>query len=303
MSAPSAAAPCQASPTDPSADRDALALPNLTVVLRLVQILLTYGRHLADTFDRRSTSAGFHLIARLFGTSNTAVILAHIRRGILRAAALHHVLLKRAASGRDLVRPSRQVGQKPQSEQSDTDQAIPSELAPASAPRKRKSHPRPAWRDDWLDGVADPLDPCHLPKFEDLLKEVSRDPLGRSLGKICADLGIGPRLCQSQFWTDLFITMARYDGSPGTYDVHRWRREQHFEEEQDRHPTMDLTWPPVDFTSGRTDIIRVMGFFIGEPPVEPALILPPEPPSWVRRPSAASAPPETPEAPQATGPP
>ncbi|HUB43382.1 MAG TPA: hypothetical protein VMB73_28540, partial [Acetobacteraceae bacterium] len=71
-------------------------MPNLSVVLRVVTILLTYGRHLADTFDRRSASAGFHLIARHFGTSNTGVILAHIRRGILRAAALHHVLLKRA---------------------------------------------------------------------------------------------------------------------------------------------------------------------------------------------------------------
>ncbi|HUB49541.1 MAG TPA: hypothetical protein VMB73_31600, partial [Acetobacteraceae bacterium] len=86
----------QASPTDPVQDRNAAALPNLAIVLRVVTILLTYGRHLAETFDRRAASAGFHLIARHFGTSNTAVILAHIRRGILRAAALHHVLLKRA---------------------------------------------------------------------------------------------------------------------------------------------------------------------------------------------------------------
>jgi hypothetical protein len=299
----------QASPTDPSADRDAPALPNLSVVLRVVTILLTYGRHLADTFDRRSASAGFHLIARHFGTSNTGVILAHIRRGILRAAALHHVLLKRAERGRDLVRPSHQPRRKPQAEQSAADQAIP----PEPAPRKRNPHPRPSWRDDWLDGAADPLDPCHLPKFEDLVKEVRRTPYGRTLGKIYADLGIAPALSQAPYWNDLFLAMLRYGGSPGLYDLHRWRREQHFEQQQDSNPTMDLTWPPLDVGGGRSDIIRVMGFFIGEPPVEPVLILPPEPPPWIRRKSAAPAapsepatppaPPTTSGAPEATGPP
>src|ERR1700758_5641968 len=129
--------PCQASPTDPSADRDAPALPNLSVVLRVVTILLTYGRHLAETFDRRAASAGFHLIARHFGTSNTAVILAHIRRGILRAAALHHVLLKRAESGRDLTIPKprgrRRKPPAPPAADADADAATPDPAAAAQA--------------------------------------------------------------------------------------------------------------------------------------------------------------------------
>jgi len=41
--------------------------------------------------------------AKPFGTADAAIILAHVRRGILRAAALHQMLLARVARGRDLV--------------------------------------------------------------------------------------------------------------------------------------------------------------------------------------------------------
>jgi len=299
----------QAVPTDPSADRDATALPNLSVVLRLVTILLTYGRHLAETFDLRSASPGFHLIARHFGTSNTAVILAHIRRGILRAAALHHVLLKRAERGRDIVRPSRRPRQKPQAAQPDANADAATASEPAPTRKKRNPHPLPAWRDHWLHNAPNPLDPALLPNFEDLVKEVSRTPYGRTLGKIYADLGIAPALSQAPYWNDLFLAMLRYGGSPGTYDLYRWRREQHFEEEQDRNPTMDLSWPPPDVRGGRSDILQVMGFLIGEPPVEPPALLPREDPPWIRRKptpaaSPAKAPPPAPRKPPgSTGPP
>jgi len=296
--------PRRACPTDPLKDRDAPALPNLSQILRLVQILLTYGRHLADTFDRRSTSPGFHLIARHFGTDRPAVILAHIRRGILRAAALHHVLLHRAARGRDLTMPPLRIRLKPQAPQPAADQAHLPEPEPQPA---RKRTPRPSWRDDWLDNVEDPLDPRHLPTFEDLLKEVRRRPIGRTLGDIYADLGIAPALSLASFWNDLFLAMMHYGGSPAVYDIRRWRREQHFVEEQDRLPTMDLLWPPADVGGSRRDTIRVLGFFIGEPPVEPTLILPPEPPPWVRPAPAApreqGTSPEATAVPEATGPP
>jgi hypothetical protein len=330
----------QASPTDPSQDRNATALPNLTIVLRLVTILLTYGRHLAETFDRRAASAGFHLIARHFGTSNTAVILAHIRRGILRAAALHHVLLKRAESGRDLTIPKRRAlrRKQPAPPAADADAATPTDAdaatpadaaaaaqaapadaaaaaqanpalaaasAPQPAPRAPKPPPLPAWRDHWLHNAPDPLAPHLQPSFEDLVKQARRDPYGVTLGKIYADLGIAPALSQAPFWNQLFVTMLRYNGSPGYYDLYRWRREQHFEQEQDSRPTMDLSWPPADVGGGRRDILQVMGFLIGEPPVEPPELLPPEPVPWAR-----GAPPAAPRAqrkptarPAATGPP
>ena len=282
---------------NPTTTPDPAALPNLTTVLRLVQILLTYGRHLAETFDRRSTSPGFHLIARHFGTSSAAVILAHIRRGILRAAALHHVLTQRAASGRDLTIPPLRVRLKPQPAAADP------ASTPAEAPKPKRPS-RPSWRDDWLDNVENPLDPIHLPKFEDLVKQATRRPVGLSLADICADLGVAPALCQVSFWNDLFLVMMHYEGNPAIQLVRRWRREQHFQEEQDRLPTMDQSWPPVDVGGGRRDIIRVMGFFIGEPPVEPPLILAPEPPPWVHPSPAASAARSAPgNPPESTGPP
>ena len=94
-------------PAPPKPDRTTTTPlpPNLAAVLAVVQILLAYGRHLAETFPRRSAAPGFHLIAKAFGTSRAAFILAHIRRGILRAAALERLLLARAARGRDLTLP------------------------------------------------------------------------------------------------------------------------------------------------------------------------------------------------------
>ena len=298
----------QASPSDPAADRDAAALPNLTLVLHVVQILLAYGRHLVETFDSRAAAGGFHLIAKHFGTSKPAVILAHIRRGVLRAAALHHVLLQRATTGRDLTLPPYHPHRPRKAPQAAAGQAD----SPASepSPRKRNPSPRCSWRDEMLDNAPDPLDPRLLPTFEDLLKEVRRRPIGRTVGDICTDLGIGPRLCHSKFWNDLFFVTLRYNGSPGIYDVRRWRREQQFEQEQDRFPTMDLSWPPLDVGGGRRDILQVMGFLIGEPPVEPPDLLPREDPPWIRRPSPAPAArhaqhtPPAPAAPRgATGPP
>ena len=303
----------RAHPTDPPQDRTATtapdALPNLTTILRLVQILLAYGRHLVDTFDRRAAAPGFHLIARAFGTSRAAIILAHLRRGVLRAAALERVLLDRAASGRDLTRPPIRLRLKPPAPNPPAGAAQPAAdptAAPAAPPapqpaqRKRPSHP--SWHDAWLDNVDDPLDPRHLPTFEHLLAQARRRPVGRSLGDIYADLGIAPALCRASFWNDLFLAMLHHGGTPGLYDVHRWRREQHFAQEQDSFPTMDLSWPPVDAGGGRRDTLQVLGFFIGDPPVEPPLILPPEPPPWAQ-PAPAQPEQRMRAAPPATGPP
>ena len=265
--------PCQASPTDPPTDRDARALPaNLAHVLRIVQILLTYGRHLADTFARRSAAPGFHLIARHFGTSRPAIILAHIRRGILRAAALERVLLERAARGRDLtIRPPR-VRIRP---------AVPKSAAqpatnPPDPPAAPKPKPIPSWHDDWLDNVADPLDPRHLPTFEHLLAQARRRPIGRSISDICGDLGIAPSLSHAPFWNDLFNAIMYHGGNPAIWDLRRWRREMEFVKAQDRSPTMDLSWPKLEAGPGRGHVIQVLGFFTGQDPVEPPLILPPQ---------------------------
>ena len=270
-------------PPSPQADRDAADLPaNLAKVLHVVQILLSYGRHLAASFERRANAPGFHIIARAFGTSNAAVILAHIRRGILRAAALQHVLLRRAGSGRDLIIPPLRIRHKAAPPAADT----PPAAEPGAARRARRRHPRPSWRDDWLDGAADPLDPRHQPNFADLLAEVRRRPIGRTLGDICADLGIAPGLCLASFWNDLFSTVLHYDGSPAVYEIRRWRREQAFAEEQDCKPTLDQSWPPLDAGGGRAYVVKAVGFFIGEAPVEPTVYGPAADAAYAQRASA-----------------
>ena len=306
-------------PPNPLGDRDATGLPpNLAKVLRVVQILLAYGRHLAATFERRSTSPGFHIIARAFGTGKPAVILAHIRRGILRAAALERLLLDRAARGRDLTLPPVRVRSKPDEPPTAADPATDPAAKPGPAARVRNPRPRPSWRDDWLDGAADPLDPRHQPSFEQLLARARRRPIGRTIGDICADLGIAAELCLGSFWNELFFTMMHYDGSPALYLLRRWRREQSFDQEQDRVGTLDRSWPKIEMGPGRGHIVKVLGFFIGQDPVEPRVIGPaadaplaqrassapaglrPQSP-WVTPPSRRAG--DAPPAPAATGPP
>src|ERR1700734_4406228 len=98
-----AATPCPASPPDPQPDPPARTMPaRIAALLHTVRILLGFGRHLSNTAKDRSASPDFNAIAACFGTGRLSAILAHLQRGLLRAAALERVLLARAASGRDI---------------------------------------------------------------------------------------------------------------------------------------------------------------------------------------------------------
>ena len=97
--------PHPASPPDPPQDQPGKTAPMpeyVAAVLYAVRTLLGYGRHLLDTVQRRATAPTFPTIAAAFGTANLATILAHLNRGLLRAAALERFLLERAATGRDI---------------------------------------------------------------------------------------------------------------------------------------------------------------------------------------------------------
>ena len=95
--------PTPASPPDPPQDQPGSTMPEyIAVVLHAVGILLDYGRHLLATVQHRATAPTFPTIAAAFGTANLATILAHLHRGILRAAALERFLLARATTGRDI---------------------------------------------------------------------------------------------------------------------------------------------------------------------------------------------------------
>ena len=257
MEAAEPTAPGPASPPDPQPDRPGNTMPErIAFVLHAVGILLGYGRHLLDTVRHRAAAPTFTTIAASFGTANLSTILAHLNRGILRATTLEHVLLARAATGHDIdlvesrIRPdeSQPAPAAPQAEP-------PAAPAAARKPTSRRSHP---------PGSDDPE--LFMPTLEDLERQVRRRTIGRTIAEICLDLAVVPGLCTSAFWNELFQIMY-YLGGGGVVTVmqEKHRREQAFIQEQDKK--IDSTW---DWLHLEPDAIhQVLGFFIGEEPVDP----------------------------------
>ena len=234
-----------------------VALPNnLALLLHAARTLLTYGRHLIETVRLRAATPNFNAIAACFGTANLSTILAHLNRGILRAAALERVLLTRAATGRDID----VVGSRPP--------APPPSPAPASAapepPATSPDRPQPIPRPSRLPGWDDPE--LFMPTAEDLERLVRRRPLGRTILDICLDLAVVPGFCTGEFWNELFAAMHHFGGSVATLMQQKSRREQAFAKQQDRIPGSSWDWLRLK----RDAVHDLLGFFIGEPPVVPA---------------------------------
>ena len=93
--------------------------------------------------------------------------------------------------------------------------------------------------------------------------EVRRSPVGRTIAAICRDFGISPSLCDGTFWNRLFDAIRLYRGSLASLVLEVRRRERRFEKEEWKHP--GLEWPEET----REGIRRVLGFLIGEDPVDP----------------------------------
>ena len=208
-----------ASPPDPPQDHPATTLPhNISVILHAVGILLDYGRHLIETVRQRATAPNFNAIAACFGTANLATILAHLNRGILRAAALERLLLARAATGRDISIPTprSRTGEKPPAS------ADPQAEQPADQPARPKARPRPSLPPGWDDPE------LFMPTPEDLDLQVRRRSIGRTFVDICGDLAVVPGLCTPAFWSDMFQVMHYFGGSVATLMREKIRREQAF---------------------------------------------------------------------------
>jgi hypothetical protein len=248
-----------ASPPDPPQDNCVRAVPNnIEVLLHAVRVLLGYGRHLIDTVRPRAAAPDFAAVAANFGTANLSTILAYLNRGILRAAALERVLLARAATGRDIdiierhtcttLQPETDPAEAPQPEQ------------PAAAPRlTRKYTPRPSRPAGWNDPE------LFMPTLEDLEREARRNPVGRILLKICLDLAVVPAFCHSQFWNELFELITYFGSSVNKLMQEKARRRKAFANEQDRNPKATWDWLNLSRDAPR----QILGFFIGEPPVNP----------------------------------
>jgi len=243
----------RSTPPDPPQDQAGTTLPPRTAfVLNALGIILTFGRHLRDTIRQRAAAPNFATIAAVFGTANVETIAAHLQRGILRVMALQRVLLARGAAGRDIP-----DAKKP----THNDQPQPAPADAADVPKPQRSRSRTSPSPDWKDNPQ-----LHMPTEEELVRQIRRRSVGRVLAEICLDLAVVPSLCSSDFWYHLFEIMY-YTPGKGVVILmqEKHRREQQFIKEQDR--TIDSNW---DWLRMKPDAIRqVLGFFIGEPPVDP----------------------------------
>lgn len=237
--------------------------PRIAFLLHVVRILLGYGRHLAATVEHRAAAPGFSIIAACFGTSSLSHILARLQRGILRAVALERVLLARAASGRDVefVQPRTGKEAKPAAlaDPPGGQSAVPPAEPSATPPAALTAATRPAR----LRGRF--ADEFYIPTLEELEAQVRRRPLGRTILDICLDLAVLPGLCSGPFHNQLFDIMHCYGGSVSALTQERVRREQAFDCEQDKRPGSDWSW----INATREMIRKVLGFFVGEEPVDP----------------------------------
>ena len=248
-----------ASPPDPPPDNCVRAVPNnIEVLLHAVRVLTGYARHLIDTIRPRAAAPNFSAIAANFGTANLSTILAHLNRGILRAAALERVLLARAATGRDIAIIQRHTSTALLPESDPAEAPQPEQPAIARLPTQKRA-PRPSRPAGWNDPE------LFMPTMQDLEREARRSPVGRTMLKICLDLAVVPAFCHSQFWNELFELITYFGSSVNQLMQEKARRRKAFANEQDRNPKASWDWLNLSRDAPR----QILGFFIGEPPVNP----------------------------------
>jgi hypothetical protein len=149
-------------------------------LLGLVRKLIEYGRELATTIRRRAFTEPDFVTSR-FGTTQVALILACISRGLHRAEALEARVVRSAARL----------------------DAPPRAAAPAHPPRAPRLAAAP---------VAQEADPrlARLPTPAEIAAEVRRRPIGAVLADICRDLGIMP---SDPLWSELQRAIIRENGN------------------------------------------------------------------------------------------
>lgn len=248
-------------PPDPPKDPLATTLPgNIAGLLHVARYLLGYGRHLVDTIRQRAAAPSFDAIAACFGTSDLTTIYAHLHRGILRCIALERVLLARAATGKDVAVIERNASiallPEPEPAQAEAQQQPAATAALLPARRRATRASRPAGRDD---------PELFMPTLEDLERQIRRQPIGRVFSDICLDLAVVPGFCHPAFWNALFEIMTYFGSSVNKVMQEKTRRRAAFGKEQDRKRGANWDWVNIP----RDKLRDVLGFFIGEPPINP----------------------------------
>ena len=256
---------------------------NIAALLYVVCTLLEYGRHLAATIERRAAMPGFSLFVAIFGTTRLPVIIAHLHRAILRAAALETLLLKRAATGRDVTITPPRIRTATGGNAHPTNDPTGPQIDHLTSERARHDAP---------------LDPDHLPTPEEIEAEVSRRPFGRTIAGICRDFGVVPGLCTREFWDAAIEAIACHDGSVATYWQDMQRKSEQFQQaleddpelqQMDRDASLYLDQTPgacpetieSNFAASPNRRLQrcypgcaivsgqALGFKLGEPPIDP----------------------------------
>jgi hypothetical protein len=171
-----AAASAPASLPGPAADKGTRS----GRLLGLLHKLIDYGKELAATIRRRAVTDPIS-VQRCFGTTDLALILARISRGLHRATALEVRITRNAACLDTAPRPA---------------PVLPRRPAPAS--------PRATPRTDDIDpGLA------RLPTPAQIAAEVRRRPIGAVIADICRDFGITPN---HPLWRELQYVLVAHNG-------------------------------------------------------------------------------------------
>jgi hypothetical protein len=139
-------------------------------LLGLVRKLVSYGTFLAATLRQRGLGNHPLIQGRQFGTTNIALILARVARGLLRAAALEARLHRSAARLDAPPRPrAPRIG-------------VPSVATEPRAPRQQASS----------GDTDDEALLAHLPTLEEIAAADRRRPIGEVFADIVRDLGMVP---------------------------------------------------------------------------------------------------------------
>jgi len=107
-----------------------------------------------------------------------------------------------------------------------------------------------------------------MPTLEDLERQIRRQPIGRVYLAILLDLAVLPGFCHPEMWNALHEIVTWFGSSIEGLLRERTRRRAAFDKEQDRNPKgIKANWDWIN--PSREALRQVLGFFIGEPPVNP----------------------------------
>ena len=220
--------------------------PCIAFLLKLVSVLIRYGRHLDDTIPQQAAHPRFPTLAASFGTHDVRRILAHVHRGILRAMMLQRFLLARAAQNRD-IEPIQQP-----------EPAEPAEIEALDMKLRAPAQPRPK-----STPKADPDDPMHfsIPTLKELESQVRRRAVGTTIAEICLDLGITASLSDGETWDEIIQALTHFGANFETFFATQQHRRETFQRERDDRPE---TWT-IDYHDRPKDAVRhLLGALLGE---------------------------------------